>query len=948
MKDSPAYLPEGMSIAPLEKAPPPEQWDDWVEFDARAWPRKVENHYVVVPTTCFNCEAACGLLAFVDKKDWSVRRMEGNPYHPASRGRNCAKGPATVNQIKDPERILYPLKRTGKRGEGKWQRVSWDQVLDEISSEVRRLILEGRRNEIMYHVGRPGHDGYMERVLQSWGIDGHNSHTNVCSSAARLGYDLWQGLDRPSPDHAHARFILMISSHLETGHYFNPHAQRIIEAKLGGAKIAVMDTRLSNTASMADYWLPTYPGTETAVLLAMARLLLFEGLIDKDFVRRWTNWRQFMSEEKGKRDANFEEFLACLREIYSEFTPAFAEQESGIPAQQIIEVAREIGRAGSAFATHVWRSAASGNLGGWQVSRALEFLNVLTGSVGTRGGTSPAGWDKFVPVPFAMPEGQDGWNELIWPREYPLAHHEMSYLLPYFLKEGRGRLGVYFTRVYNPVWTNPDGASWIEVLRDEDKVGMHAALTPIWSETAWLADYVLPMGVGGERHDLQSQETHAARWIAFRQPVVRVARERAGEKFQFTYLANPGEVWEEDEFWINLSWRIDPDGGMGIRRFFESPYHPGERVTVEEYYRWIFENSVPGLPESAAREGLSPLEYMRKYGAFEVKQEVYDLQNEPLEFEQFQRARVDELDRVLVERNGRTEPVGLLVDGKAVVGFPTPSRRLEFFSGTLKEWGWAEYALPGYIRSHVHWTSLDREKGEYVLISTFRLPTLIHTRSGNAKWLNEISHSNPLWMHPTDARRIGVTTGDLIKVNTAIGHFVLRTWVTEGIRPGVVACSHHMGRWRITEEDGTDRWCSALVKIEEEGNGIWRIRQTHGVRPFKSGDPDSERIWWQDAGVHQNLTFASQPDPVSGMHCWHQKVRLELPSSDETYGDILVDTNKSFAIYQQWIAMTRPAPGPGLLRRPLWFQRPFRPRDKAFYFDGAEQIPPRREDTKEH
>src|SRR5262249_8891217 len=149
---------------------------------------------------------------------------------------------------------------------------------------------------------------------------------------------------------------------------------------------------------------------------------------------------------------------------------------------------------------------------------------------------------------------------------------------------------------------------------------------------------------GGERHDLQSQETHAARWIAFRQPVVRVARERAGEKFDFSYEVNPGEVWEEDEFWINLSWRIDPDGRMGIRRFFESPYRPGECVTVEEYYRWIFENSVPGLPESAAREGLTPLEYMRKYGAFEVKQEVYNLQNAPLDSEKFKRARVDPLD----------------------------------------------------------------------------------------------------------------------------------------------------------------------------------------------------------------------------------------------------------------------------------------------------------------
>src|SRR5689334_5543182 len=91
-------LPEGMTVTPLESAPPPDKWSDWVEYEACAWPRRVQKRYAVVPTTCFNCEPACGLLAFVDKETWSVRRMEGNPYHPASRGRNCAKGPATVNQ----------------------------------------------------------------------------------------------------------------------------------------------------------------------------------------------------------------------------------------------------------------------------------------------------------------------------------------------------------------------------------------------------------------------------------------------------------------------------------------------------------------------------------------------------------------------------------------------------------------------------------------------------------------------------------------------------------------------------------------------------------------------------------------------------------------------------------------------------------------------------------
>ena len=96
-------------------------------------------------------------------------------------------------------------------------------------------------------------------MLQSWGVDGHNSHTNVCSAAARLGYALWSGSDRPSPDHANAKVILLLSSHLETGHYFNPHAQRIIEGKMDGARSSSpIDVRLSNTASMSDYWLAPF------------------------------------------------------------------------------------------------------------------------------------------------------------------------------------------------------------------------------------------------------------------------------------------------------------------------------------------------------------------------------------------------------------------------------------------------------------------------------------------------------------------------------------------------------------------------------------------------------------------------------------------------------------------------------------------------------------------
>lgn len=923
----------------LRSYPPIEQWDDWVEYDPQAWPEKVGRRYTLVPTICFNCEAACGLLAYVDKDTLRIKKFEGNPVHPGSRGRNCAKGPATINQVYDPDRILYPMKRAGQRGDGKWVRTTWDEVLDTFAARIRAALTEGRQNEVMYHVGRPGEDGFMEKVLQSWGIDGHNSHTNVCSAAARFGYAAWMGIDRPSPDHANARFILLISSHLETGHYFNPHAQRIIEGKMAGAKIAVMDPRLSNTASMADYWLPTWPGSEVPVLLAMAKVILDEGLEDREFIRRWVNWETYLKAERPDLPRTIDAFIDALREQYAACTPEWAEQESGVPAAQIVDIARQIGRAGHRFATHNWRAAAAGNLGGWMCARALYFLNVLTGSVGTEGGTSPNVWDKFTPIPWSKPGPQKVWSELLWPREYPLAHHELSYLLPHFLKEGRGsgKVAAYFTRVYNPVWTNPDGFSWIEMLRDESKIELHAALTPTWNETAWFADYVLPMGHGPERHDNQSQETHASRWFGFRQPVVRVAMERLGKPVRYSYEANPGEVWEEGEFWIELSWRIDPDGSLGIRKHYESPYRPGEKITIDEHYRWMFENTVPGLPEAAANEGLTPLAYMRKYGVFEVEKATYNWNEKPAPNASGPDVRVDpETHLVTRGLNGRAETIGVEVDGELLAGFPTPSRKLEFFSETLADWKWPEYAIPTPIQSHVARSAIDADKGEMLLLPNFRLPTLIHTRSANAKWLMEISHSNPAWLHPQDARRLNVATGDLLRVETRIGYFIAKVWVTEGIRPGIVACSHHMGRWRLGEPSGSEgigahnRAATANVAITEQGDGQYSMRQLDGVRPFASDDPDTSRIWWGDAGVNQNLTFPVQPDPISGQHCWHQKVTVTKAGPTDRYGDLGVDTVKAHEVYKEWLALTRPAPGPGNLRRPLWLMRPYKPAPETY------------------
>ena len=123
----------------------------------------------------------------------------------------------------------------------------------------------------------------------------------------------------------------------------------------------------------------------------------------------------------------------------------------------------------------------------------------------------------------------------------------------------------------------------------------------------------------------------------------------------------------------------------------------------------------------------------------------------------------------------------------------------------------------------------------------------------------------------------------------------------------------------------------ARVSIEHAGSG-WRLRREQAVVPFASSDPDTSRIWWTDSGVHQNLTFPVQPDPISGMHCWHQAVRVSPARPDDRYADVFVDAERSRALYREWLASTRPARqvSPDGTRRPYWLLRPLKPGREAY------------------
>ncbi len=1073
--------------------PPQEEWESFQELSGEDWKRGgIERHgiqsednpdgievhdYMIVPTACSNCEASCGLTAWIDKKTFTVKKYMGNPLHPASRGRNCAKGYATQSQMYDPDRIAFPLKRApgSARGEGKWVRTTWDEAMHTIGKKMGDTLRVGdalSKKSVMFHVGRPNENGFTGKVWHTLGSDAFNSHTNICSSGGRTPTIQWANDDRTSPDWANAKLVFLNSSHAaDAGHYFQQSASFIADARKKGARLVVLDPRMSNSAGMADLWIAAWPGTEPVLYLYLANRILQENNVDKRFVKKWLNWEVFMDNEdylkfmveknyiaKLPEDNSFESFLLVLKELYAPYTLEYAVKETRVPAYKLEKLYEMFIWAGDAISSYFWRATAAGNRGGWMSGRAGYLPIALRGAIGTKGGTF---FHHFHVISVAGKGGSatrgqgkrgvnipkvDVWNELTWPPEWPLSTYEMSYLLPHLLSDTqwqqkwikRGlnvpqKLSVWIPRMYNPVWINPDGFRWIEVLKDESKMELTFNLSPVWSETNWYVDYVLPVGLAGERHDQHSEATMPARWTSFRQPVMRVALEKAGWKpnnpnratLEAHIKAGLGEVWEENEFWFDMCVNyIDPDGSLGVKKMWESKRHPGKPVTIAEWYDAAFGDNLPNLKRTATADPryknseFPVYEYMRDYGAWMEENHIYSAQER--EMKDDGRHYISHGHKYLKEHvtidartgvvkadvHGKIKPIGIEIEGKKMEGFATLDKKLDFFCEWLADdWKWPEYAIPFYPRneqekremvhivSHVNHMYM-KGKNEFALNTVFRLPYNIHTRSANSKHLMEISQNHdPIWIATGDAQRLGFKRGDAVRVRIVdtvsgleSGYFVAMAVPTEGILPGTLACSHHGGRWKlknsvsipngvsdgkvaastaprdmtnkafmseapnnagttagqITIEDydgssGINSFGVPLAELQMDGKE-GKLKYVDGIQPFHSKrfvayNRDSDNIWWDGlSGSWQNAVAPTHPDPISGMHCWHQKVILEPAQKGDKIGDLHVNYDNNFKTYQAWRdVLTRPLDANDTLRRPQHIKRPWVPlSDKSY------------------
>jgi anaerobic selenocysteine-containing dehydrogenase len=218
----------------------------------------------------------------------------------------CAKGQTGINQVYDPDRLLYPLVRIGKRGEGKWKRLSMKGAMDLLAfggtiagrkvEGLKSIYESDKPEEFMFHYGRSRIKNAMNHFQKTaFGSGTQGNHTSICETAKWLGNELTMGKHYDVNDAAHLKYILIFGANVLEAHTSHSYlAQRLIEAKAAGAKIVTFDVRLSNTAAKSDEWVPILPGTDLAVILAMTNVVLNETvagkvLYDEAFVTKWSN-----------------------------------------------------------------------------------------------------------------------------------------------------------------------------------------------------------------------------------------------------------------------------------------------------------------------------------------------------------------------------------------------------------------------------------------------------------------------------------------------------------------------------------------------------------------------------------------------------------------------------------------------------------------------------------
>jgi anaerobic selenocysteine-containing dehydrogenase len=705
-------------------------------YSQKAVSRTSLKSLTAIPTTCKQCPAGCGVIAYLNGS--RLVQILGNPAHPINRGGICAKGVAGINLANDPERLLYPMKKVGPRGEGAWTRITWDEVYVILSQRINSLIRNGRTDEWITDTG--DQDPLLQRFLDAMGTNLRINRHHIKNSNRTAAYDSMIQSPQVLEDVGHSRLILNFGANPYANHdRLLPMARQLVDARVDrGAKLVTFDVRMSETAAQSDEWHPIKPGTDAIVALAMARTIVEKNLADSDFIRLRTNVS-----------------LTQLKTHLKPYTAVAAERESGVKATTIEKLAQEFARQKPSVA--IIGGGASDHANGKQNVRCISLLNWITGNFGNEGGIVVP--SVFEPYP----------QDLGFPPKTRGRMKANAQILSRAFEEDL-KIDTYFSALANPAFEEPDCQSVSRFFQDENKVPFLVVMDTHLTETAWLADLVLPAATYLEGWGLEAPPTvDGGINVSLRQPVVslmssaqalRLPTFEEGKLLEDLFRPR-GEAKEIGNFCIELSRRL----GKDVRD------------------KLPFQNTQEFVLKSLESLGDCDFETLKKKGFCRARIPPQPGQIFP-ETEQL-RAGVE---RIAISSNTKDDP-------------ESPS-------------------IPAYSPIETH-----RDLGDNEFVLTMYKSNLWAKGTANSKWAREILHVNRLWINREAAARLSISNGDRVRVVSSAGVLDVQVILTSRIHPQSVALAEGLGHKAVGKVAKGQRfqsadWDTSLIWWTEAGNGV--------------------------------------------------------------------------------------------------------------------------------
>lgn len=739
----------------------------------------------IVKNVCHQCPARCGLDVYVT--DGKVHAIYGTLDHPISNGKLCPKGHLGQYILYDPDRFKGPMKRTnpkkGRNEDPKFVPISWDEALDTIAARLNALRDKGEAHRFAIINGRywgrtdalPGDFGRLYGTPNA--RLGHSSTSSDSSKVARQAMD--GNFGTKVEDFRNTNYLLNFgASLLEAYRPYNYSLQSWghMRSKSPKTKVAVVDVRVTTTGAAADHLLLVKPGTDAALALAIAHVILTEGLWDKKFVGDFNDGNnRFISGFDVDPDTFTERWTKGLVEWWNaevkDRTPEWAAKVCTVSVKELVKIARELGTTRPAMVI-MERGATSNNTGTYS-AMCVHALNALVGAMFAVGGIAQQIGVPYGPLPAKIDDYMDDAAKAAAARKIPrmdrvgtsvgpLMRNQLQ-SIPRFQKEGKPyTLDTVMFYIANPLISTPECREWEEFLQSVFVI----ETSPFANETAVFADIIVPDHSYLERlQDTTSISFAGYPLTNIRVPAVKPVHDT--KQFENTLIEIGKRInGKTGEFFKKL------DNVENVLKSLAKGFEkiPGDNG-VNSYESWV-EKGVwykkPYIYRQIAGEFFQwdGVDYRKPMSAEEVKKLLFKTESGKFE-----------LRSALLEKHADFVNAKLGI-AKERVGFPQ----------------WIEPSYPG--------------KGDLFLVTA---KMAVHGEGRTANIPQAISIYQPvsggrnevfLEMNRETARKRGIKNGDLVRMTSSVGSIKVRVHITPAARPDTVFLPFGFGHWAF------GRWAS--------------------------------------------------------------------------------------------------------------------------------------------